>query len=1133
MKAVYSASVAGKNSSRWAGSRFFLCAALLLATALMMWAQMETGQVTGTVTDPTGAVVANAAVKATNALTGTARSTTSNNAGVYVLPNLEPGTYDVSVTATGFSIVKQRVVLSVGGKIGADIKLAVGTTATTVEVSATAVQVNTETQSISNLIDNTAVTELPSLTRNPYDFVASVPNVSSTDPSGRGVGYAINGQRSAGTNVLLDGVANNDEYTATVGQQVPLDSVQEYAVTTSDFTAEVGRASAGIVNVVTKSGTNSFHGTAYEFNRVSGLASNSFFNNASGIAQGIYDRNQFGYSIGGPIKKNKIFFFQNTEWTRIRSSAPQTALVPTSQFIAASAAPTQAFFAAYGALRPDLTVLRTFTKSQLSGATGPAALAANFPMFNEVTYNAPADAGGGSPQNTYDIVGNVDFNMSDKTQLSVKYALYNEVDFAGTVNTSPYAGYETGQTNKDNHLTASLTHTFSPTLVSQTRLSFNRLTNSQPLGSAPVSPTLYMSANGAVSLNGQLVSFPGYSEYSPGNAIPFGGPQNFGVVSHDVTKIKGTHSIRFGGQFTYIQDDRTFGAYEEAIEGLGTSASNDLAQFYAGTIHEFEAAIYPQGKFPGATLTLPVGPPNFSRSNRYKESALYAQDSWKVTRHITLNLGVRWEYYGVQHNDISSLDANFYPGTGGLTSPAGIASGNVYTVPNSPNGTLWNPDYKDFAPRLGFAWDVFGDGKTSFRAGYGIGYERNFGNVTYNIIQNPPNYAVVALIAGTDVCTVAVPGGCSITNNNAGPFAGNVGTKVLGPVTLRAVDPNIKTAYAHDYSAALEHTFGTSVIASLTYSGSAGERLYTINYDNLGGMGNAYNGVPCTPGTFGNPNTCTARINTQYGSINGRANGGISNYNSGVARIIAKNFAKTGITLDASYTLSHAIDNLSDTFSTSGNAYVLGFQDPFTPLADRGSAEFDQRQHVAISGIWEVPIFKGNTLTDKILGGWEFAPIFTASTGSPFSIYDCNNAYNFCERAEAGGALPTSGTIGAATAGVPDNYMYYNFPSALTSVAGAWYNPKIGNSDFGPYPSNQLGRDRFYGPGSWSFNLGLYKNTKVSERATLQLRLEMYNALNHANFILNNGDTDVASYTGVDGYFNGNRNIQLGGKIIW
>jgi hypothetical protein len=774
------------------------------------------------------------------------------------------------------------------------------------------------------------------------------------------------------------------------------------------------------------------------------------------------------------------------------------------------------------------------------GVTSPAALAANFPMFNKVTYNTAADAGGGAPQNTYDIVGNVDYNWTDKTQLAVKYALYNESDFAGTVNTSPYKGYETGQTYLDNHVTVSLTHTFSPTLVSQTRVSYNRLTNVQPLGAAPVSPTLYMSANGEVQLNGLPVSFPGYSEYSPGNAIPFGGPQNFGVVTEDVSKVIGTHNIRFGGLFTYIQDDRTFGAYEEAIEGLGTSTNNDLSQFYAGTIHEFEAAIYPQGKFPGQTLTLPVGPPNFSRSNRYKESALYGQDSWKVARHVTVNLGLRWEYFGVQHNDISSLDANFYPGAGGMTSPAGIASGQVHTVPNSPIGSLWNPDYKDFSPRLGIAWDVFGDGKTSFRAGWGIGYERNFGNVTYNIIQNPPNYAVVALVAGTDVCTAAVPTGCSVTTANAGPFAGSSGTKTLGPVTLRAVDPNIKTAFAYNYSASVEHTFGASVIGSLSYSGSAGERLYSINYDNLSGMGDAYNGMSCTPGSFGNPNTCVDRINAQYGSINGRENGGISNYNAMIARVITKNVWKTGITMDMSYTWSHAIDNLSDTFSTSGNAYVLGFQDPFTPMADRGNAEFDQRQRIALSGIWEVPIFKGNTLTDKVLGGWEFAPILTAQTGSPYSIYDCTNAYNFCERAEASGALPT-GASGprTATPGVPDNFSFYTFPAALTSAAGAWYNPKIGTSDFGPYPSNQLGRDRFTGPGSWSLNLGVYKNTKFSEKTTLQLRLEMYNALNHANFYINNGDTDVSSYAFVDGYYNqssntsAGRNIQLGAKVMF
>jgi hypothetical protein len=1079
-------------------------------------------------------VVANASVKASNVATGANRETTSNSAGVYALPNLEPGAYDLTVSASGFSTVKQHLTLTVGQRLGSDIKLQVGTAATTVEVTEAPVQVNTETQSLTNLIDSKAITELPSLSRNPYDFVATIPNVSETDPSARGVGFSINGQRSAGTNILLDGVANNDEFTASTGQQIPLDSVQEYSITTSDFTAEVGRASAGIVNLVTKSGTNTLHGTAYEFNRVSRLASNDFFNNANGIAKGIYDKNLFGYSLGGPVIKNKLFFFQNTEWTRVRSSAPQVAMVPTAQFIAAAAPATQAFFAAYGKLRPDLTTLATFTKAQLNPCTKGAAatdactaLAANTPMFNEVTYNTAADAGGGAPQNTYDIVGNVDYNWSDKTQISAKYALFSENDFAGTLNTSPYAGYETGQTNFDNHLTISLTHTFSPTWISQTRASYNRLNNAQPLGSAPVGPTLYMSGSGAVQLAGQNVSFPGYSEYTPGNAIPFGGPQNFGVLTHDVTRIWGKHNIRLGGQYTYIQDNRTFGAYEEAVEALGTSVGADLTNFLNGQIKTFTAAVYPQGKFPGQTLTLPVGPPSFSRSNRYKEGALYVQDTWKLTPRLTLNLGVRWEYYGVQHNKNPALDSNFYPGAGGITSPGGIAAGNVLTVPNSPNKQLWAPEYHDFAPRVGFAYDVFGDGKTSIRGGYGIGYERNFGNVTFNIIQNPPNYAVISLVAGTDVPTIP------ITTNNSGPLAGTSGTKVLPPVTLRAVDPNIKTAYAHNYSLSIERQMGSNVIVSESYSGSSGVNLYSINYDNLAGMGNAYGGVACTPGTFGDPGTCTSRLNTQYGSINGRANGGVSNYNALISRVITKNFWKTGITMDASYTWSHAIDNLSDTFSSSGNAFVLGFQNPFNPLGDRANANFDVRHRVAISGIWNVPLFKGTSLRDRVLGGWEFAPIFTARTGSPYSIYDCTNGYNFCERAESAGPLPQKGVTNVPTAGVPDNYQFYTFPKALTSVAGLWYNPKTGISDFGPYPSNQLGRDAFFTPGSWNLNLGIYKNTKVTEKYTLQLRLEMYNTFNHANFIVNTGNADVSSANAVDGFFNGNRNIQLGAKVIF
>ena len=186
--------------------------------------------------------------------------------------------------------------------------------------------------------------------------------------------------------------------------------------------------------------------------------------------------------------------------------------------------------------------------------------------------------------------------------MSFRYALYNEDDFAGYVNTSPYKGYETGQTNVDNHVTYSLTHTFSPSLVSQTRLSFNRLNNQQPLGSVPPTPTLYMNAGGAIALAGQDISFPGYSEYSPGNAIPFGGPQNFGIVSEDVTKVIGRHNIRFGGQFTYMQDNRTFGAYEEAVEALGSNTGNAMDNFLNGQLHEFEAAVNPQGKYPGGTV---------------------------------------------------------------------------------------------------------------------------------------------------------------------------------------------------------------------------------------------------------------------------------------------------------------------------------------------------------------------------------------------------------------------------------------------------------------------------------------------------------------------------------------------------
>jgi len=257
-----------------------LCALLILG-AMNVFPQAETGQILGTVTDPSGAAIPGAKVTVKSVATGAERSQTTSGVGTFTFPNLLPDTYEVTVEAPGFATLRQQTTVTVGNKVGLDLKLEVGKAETVVEVAATgAVAVNTETQTISQVLSTQQLLELPTITRNPYDLVVTSGNVSEDDPSGRGVGVAINGLRSASTNVLLDGVANNDEFVASVGQTVPLDSVQELGIITNNFTAEYGRASAGIINVTTKSGTNEFHGTAYEFNRVSDLASNPFYNNA-------------------------------------------------------------------------------------------------------------------------------------------------------------------------------------------------------------------------------------------------------------------------------------------------------------------------------------------------------------------------------------------------------------------------------------------------------------------------------------------------------------------------------------------------------------------------------------------------------------------------------------------------------------------------------------------------------------------------------------------------------------------------------------------------------------------------------------------------------------------------------------
>jgi outer membrane receptor protein involved in Fe transport len=1133
----------------------FIFASLMFFLPGQALAQTETGQIGGTVLDPQNNAVPNAKIAIRNTGTGGLRETASDGHGTFIVTNLLPAKYSVMTEAQGFAKLEQQVDLPPGGRVALELRLQVGKVGETVEVSATALAVNTENQTVGQLITSNDLTNLPLLTRNPYDLVGGAANVSSAADAGltkRGAGYNINGLRSAGTNILLDGAANNDEFTASVGQTVPLDAVQEINILTNNFTAEYGRASAGVVNVTTKSGTNDFHGTAYEFGRYSALATNTFDNNARGIAKPGFTRNQFGYSVGGPVKKDKLFFFQSTEWLRVRSSATAIVNVPTPQLIASADANTQQFFKAFGTLRSNFIQLKTYTRDQLTAAgitacpPAPSTCDTDFPvgsttpMFAQGQYSVPADSGAGSPQNTYYVVGRADWNVSSKTQLYGRYALEKGNLFAGTVTNSPYAGYDSGQSTTNNSFLLSLIHTFNSKLTSQSKIVFNRLNLLQPLGANPVGPTLYMNAFSAPKIEGNLIGMPGYSPFTPGNAIPFGGPQNFVQAYQDLSSVHGRHTFRFGGNYTYIRDNRSFGAYQEAVEALSSTTTfrTSVENFLDGVLGQFQSAIDPQGKFPcgaagavpSCTVTLPVGPPVFARSNRYHEFGTYFEDSWKATNRLTFNLGMRWDYFGVQHNKDPNLDSNYYDAQGGNIF-TNIRNGSVATVPNSPIHGLWKKDWNNFGPRIGVAYDLFGNGKTALRGGWGISYERNFGNVTFNVIQNPPAYAVISILPSD------VGGTIPITTDNAGPLGGSTGTKALPKVSLRNVDSNIVTAYAHLWSAVLEHQVTRNFIMALEYNGSKGVDLYSIENPNRPGAGNVYLGDPC-PTTPCSTADLTRLQNFQYSNINRRGDNGFSHYNSVAARVELTNLGNTGLSLHSSYTYAHAIDNISSTFSESNNNANLGLLDPFNPKIDKGNSDFDQRHRFVFSGTWDIPFARNMTGVAKgFLDGWTAAPIVTIRSGFPFTLFDCTNALTTCMRAVQTSPHSKTGSAVPDPSGAANTFDYFNFSSGFDS---SYVNAIAGISDFGPFPKNMLTRGYFYGPGAYTIDLGVYKTTKINERLSLQIRGEFFNLLNHSNTWLTLSDNDLSSTTTVHAQkgvppinADERRNVQLALKLIF
>lgn len=1167
-------------------SRKSFCAALLgvtlaggvIATTLVptsAQAQADLGRISGTVTDASSAIVPNASVTVTNANTGAVRNTVTDSKGEFTITQLNPADYTVTTTAAGFGTTKQKINVSVGGSSTVNTRLAVAGTQIELEVSAddsTSVQLtNSE---VSTVVNTQQIADLPVVDRNPYSLVSLSGNLSSQITGGaRGVGFEIGGARSASVDILLDGAENTDLYAVGVGQSIPFDATQEFSVVVANAGPEYGRASGGAVNVSSRSGTNSFHGDVYEYNRISTFASNGFNNNALFAAGALdnpksrYTRNQFGYFIGGPIKRDKLFFSSATEWTRIRSQATVQAAVVLPGLLALSNANTQNFFTTYGANLAHPVNGRSYTGQDLIAqgiykaditaiaVTKPEILTT--PLFGTVNYQNPGDSGGGTPQNTWNNFDRVDWTISDKTSMFFRYLQSSEVDAEGSTNTSPYAGYNTGQTQKNHNVMASITHSFSSALASNTKLLATRFNNLQPLGKVPVSPTLYSNSGSPVTIGSSTLYFPGYSATSPGSAIPFGGPQNFIQVGEDMTWTKGRHNMKFGGEFLNVKDNRVFGAYQNAVDALvQTGNSKALINFVNGNVGYTQVAINPQGAFPcfrspdtglyidtpECQIKLPATQPNFSRSNRYQDAALYFGDTYKLTPRLTLNAGLRWEIYGPQHSQKASNDANFFPATGGSVYD-NIRNGKVMTRETAPDGRLWNLNLKQFGPRLGFAFDPFGNGKTSIRGGYSLSYERNFNNVTFNVIQNPPNYAVVAILGVNPIST-----------NNLGVFGTNTPPQVRLPnTTLRAVDPKIKPAYAQNWTLGIERELDQSTLVGITYIGSRGVHNYSISNYNR-----AYSGA-----NYLNDASGFTRLNLQYGNINARGADGDSYYQSVNVAVRTNNFRHSGLSASANYTLAHALDNTSSTFSdgnnVAGGGLVLGYLDPFNHALDHGNADFDQRHRVTAGLSYNFPFFAHSSgLVKSALGGWVLGTTFDASTGNPYTIYDCGFVATVCVRASfLNGKAPTkrenlqdiSATYG------PNTYSYQNLPPytlndikgdpnfGLPTTYNEQINPITGTSDTpvvgtnpttGGFVTGMDSRNRYYGPGVWHEDAKLSKSIKYHERYGLELSATFINLYNHANTKLNlNGTNDVSSYSDTLAFKDGNRNTELEARFVF
>jgi Carboxypeptidase regulatory-like domain/TonB-dependent Receptor Plug Domain len=1115
----------------------------VLCSAVAASAQTFTGAVVGRVVDSQQSAVAGASITLHSSERDFERHTFANIQGEYAFELLPPGRFSVRAESSGFAPTAAIVEVVVATPVRANLVLRVQPLKEEVKVlGESGVSVQTENASQGRVVSPREMTELPSLGRRPYDFIALMPGATFSN-DGAGVGFAVNGGRTQSANYLLDGAENNETMAPAPAQDVPLDSIQEFNVQTNHYSAEYGRNSGFTANIVTKSGTNTFHGSLYDYFRNSALAANTFDANAHGLSRPVFNRNQFGGTLGGPIRQGKLFYFAALETILVRSNGWNYCYVPTPQLLEISSPGTQAIFERFPLPRNLSSTDVHQEKLCPFGATCNAQTGVGYvtiPAFAFTTRLGPQDFGGGPPQNTILATGRLDWMLGPNTQAFLRYAVEQKDEFA--VVNQPYSSKLDQSMYGDNqNVTLNVIHTWLPTLATESRIAYARVTgdpdriagNAYSVPSPPL-PFFYILDETGVSL--------------PGGSPSTFGPLNSYQFFQTMTYSRARHTLRFGGQYVYMRQNITFGYAGE----IADAQFPNTQAFVNGSLSLYSIALDPKGHSPGEFVAPPFGPPSFTRHYRYNEPALFIADTWKLTARLALTPGLRWEYFGVFHSPGSehSLDSNFYPGPGSNFLNQ-ISNGKMLRTIDAPGelqGRFYLPDYKNFAPRLGIAYDLFGDGKTVLRAGAGIFYDRRVGWELFRAYQNLPGYSF------TRLTNIPVTPGLVQNQYAALPDS---------PIQLTQSltnDPDIHTrsSFTGSWNATIEKEIAGTYVAGISYLGSSGSRLYSINNVNRVGSGGllypscitariaADGATPLGPDYSNCP-----RLNSYLSNVAIRSNGGHSSYQALQLRVDSRRVQRIGLEFGGNYTWSHSIDNRSASGLTNSVAETgQGYLDAFRPSLDRGSSDFDVRHRVAAHIIWELPLgnHSSSWAAHYLARGWEVSGILSYQTGQPFTIADSGtpDARGERTRPRLTGQLPLQGAL-IADAVSPNTYLYLPLNRVYDPISGkciantAPFGCEI--SVNGPFEGT-VPRNTFCQPGLFYQDTALLKNFPLPWRETqVQFRAEFYNVFNHPNLYVNGGTTDIStnSFTdsagafvpGVTASFSGNREIVLALRVLF